>query len=89
MVPELLDAAGSALVQSISAPKKNYIATKNWHRILVRKDKSFCQFYREFTTQCFSIHCKEKGGHREGGSFFLKTLSLQNTVFMHFLCKRD
>lgn len=29
MVLELLDAVGSALVQSISAPKKNYIATKN------------------------------------------------------------
>lgn len=28
MVLELLDAAGSAVVQSISAPKKNYIATK-------------------------------------------------------------
>lgn len=32
MVLELLDAVGSALVQ-------------NWHRILVTKDKSFCQFY--------------------------------------------
>lgn len=87
MVLELLDAVGSALVQSISAPKKNYIATKNWHRILVRKDKSFCQFYRSFATQCFSIHRKEKGRDREGRSFLLKPLSLQNIAFMHFLCK--
>jgi hypothetical protein len=30
---------GGALVQSISASKRNYIATKNWHIILVKKDK--------------------------------------------------
>lgn len=30
---------GGALVQSISASKRNNIATKNWHIILVKKDK--------------------------------------------------
>lgn len=34
-----------ALVQSISASKRNNIATKNWHIILVKKDKSFSVFY--------------------------------------------
>lgn len=32
---------GGALVQSISASERNNIATKNWHVILVKKDKSF------------------------------------------------
>lgn len=36
---------GGALVQSISASKRSNIATKNWHIILVKKDKVFSVFY--------------------------------------------
>lgn len=86
MIPELLDVVGSALVQSISAPKKNYIATKNWHRILVRKDKEFSSVLQSSQLNASVSTVKND---REGRSFLLKTLSLQNTDFMHFLCKRD
>lgn len=79
---------GGDPVQSISASKRNYIVTKNWHIILVKKTRVLVVSYSYFPTQCFDIHLKVKGRRdRNGGSFFLKQLSLQNIAFTFFLCK--
>lgn len=46
MVPELLlNAVWRCSGTSISASERNNIATKNWHVILVKKDKVFSVFY--------------------------------------------
>lgn len=62
---------GGDLVQSISASKRNYIATKNWHIILLKKTRVLVVSYSYFPTQYFDIHVKVKGRRdRKDGSFF-------------------
>lgn len=63
---------GGALVQSISASERNNIATKNWHIILVKKDKVFSVSTASFQPNLHISNRKVKGRKDKRVVFFLK-----------------